>query len=82
MFSAGLTSHFSIKSQKNNRICHTIFYLTTCWSFVDAGPLWLLTYKQQSLAYSKMFYLLWSHAEYRTVLFIYCYYNVGTTVMA
>ena len=28
---------------------------------MDVGPLWLLSYKQQSLAYSNMCYLLWSH---------------------
>ena len=27
---------------------------------MDAGPLWLLSYKQQSLAYCNMCYLLWS----------------------
>ena len=45
--------------------------LTTCWFSVDAGPQWLLSYKQQSLAYYNMCYLLWSHVEYRIVLFIY-----------
>ena len=32
--------------------------LITCWSSMNAGPLWLLSYKQQSLAYSNMCYLL------------------------
>ena len=78
MLSAGLTSQFSIKKvRKLNRICHTIFQaftgfviLTTCWSSVDASLLCLLRYKQQSLAYSNMCYLLWSHVEYRIVFII------------
>ena len=40
--------------------CHTIF---SSWSSVNAGPLWLLSYKQQSLSYSNMYYLLSSHVE-------------------
>ena len=36
--------------------------------------MWLLSYKQQSLAYSNMCYLLWSHVEYRIVFFIIIYY--------
>ena len=53
-------SDFSLqhkKVTKLNWICRTIFssfyricHLTTCWSFVDAGPLRFLSYKQQSLA--------------------------------
>ena len=45
--------------------------LTTCWSSVDSGPLWLLSCEQQSLEYSNMCDLLWSHVEYRIVFFIY-----------
>ena len=37
---------------------------------MDAGPLWLLNYKQQSPTYSNMCYLLWSHVESRIVFFI------------
>ena len=44
--------------------------LVTCWSSADAGPLWLLSYKEQSLAYSNMCYLLWSHVEFRIVFFL------------
>ena len=73
-------SDFSLqhkKLRKLNRICRTIsqaftgiVILTTCWSSVDDGPLWLWSYKQQSLAYCNMCYLLWSHVEYRIVFFI------------
>ena len=52
-------SEFSLqhkKVRKLNRICHTFFQaftgfviLTTYWSSVDASPLWLLSYKLQSL---------------------------------
>ena len=73
-------SDFSLqhkKVRKLYRICHTIFssfyricLLTTCWSSVNAGPLWLLSYKQQSLAFSNTCYLLWSHVEYRIVFII------------
>ena len=74
-------SDFSLyhkKVRKLNRILSHIFQtftgfviLTTCWSSVDTGPPLLLTYKQQSLAYSNVCYLLWSHGEYRIVFFIY-----------
>ena len=78
MVSAGLTSHFSIKKSETKQDCHTIFssfytrsvILTTCWSSMDASPLRLLSYKQQSLAYFNICYLLWSHVEYGIVLFI------------
>ena len=36
------------------------------------SPLWILSYKQQSLAYSNMCYLFWSHVERdKIVFFIY-----------
>ena len=38
--------------------------------YLHTSPLWLLSYEQQSLAYSNMCYLLWSHFEYRFVFFI------------
>ena len=38
---------------------------------LHAGPLWLLSYKQQCLAYSNMCYLLWSHVEYSIVFFYF-----------
>ena len=37
---------------------------------MDASFLWLLSYKQQSLAHSNMRDLLWSHVEYEIVFFI------------
>ena len=60
MLSAGLTSHFSIKSQKTKQDFVVQFFqaftgfviLTTCQSSMDAGPPWLFNYKKQSLAYS------------------------------
>ena len=69
-------SHQLVRKLDTN--CGTIFSrfyrtcnLTTCWSSVHAGHLWLLSYKQQSLAYSNMCYLLRSHVEYRVVFFFY-----------
>ena len=46
--------------------CHFNYMLVLCGCCL----LWLLSYKQQSLAYSNMFYLLWSHVEYSIVFFI------------
>ena len=79
MLLAGPTSQFSMKRSENYTGFVVQFFqaftgfviLTTCWSSVDAGPLWLLSYKKQSLAYSNMCYLLWSHVEHRIVFFIY-----------
>ena len=75
LLSVGLTYHFSIKSQKTNRICCTIF--SSCCRIcrfnnmlVLCGYCLLLSYKQLSLAYSNICYLLWSHVEYRVVFFI------------
>ena len=71
-----------IKGRKLNRICHTSFQaltaftgfviLTTCWSSV------VVEYKQPSLAYSYMCYLLSSHVEYRIIFSVtdslrFCY---------
>ena len=79
MLSAGLTSHFSIKSQNTEQDFVVQFFqaytgfviLTTCWSSMDAGPPWLFNNRQQSLANSNVYYLLWSHVEYRIVFFTY-----------
>ena len=37
---------------------------------VTCCPLWLLSHKQQSLAYSNMCHLLWSYVEFRIVFFL------------
>ena len=69
MLSAGLTSHFSIKKSENYtgfvaqffQVFTGLVILTACWSFVDAGHLWLLS----------MYYLLCTHVEYRDLLFYF-----------
>ena len=44
-------------------------------SLLHAGPLWLLSYEQQSLAYSNKCYLLWTHVE---SLLVFSITNVPT----
>ena len=73
-------SDFSLykKVRKLIRICRTIFssfyriyHFNEMLVLLDAGPLWLLSYDQQSWAYFNVCYLLWSHAEYRIIFSIY-----------
>ena len=42
---------------------------------MNACLLWLLSYKQQSLAYSNICYLLWSHVEHRIDFFSKPFHN-------
>ena len=46
------------------------------------GPLWFLSYKQQSLAYSNMCYLLWSHVECGVIFFISLFWTFEWTLIS
>ena len=75
--------------RKLNSICRKTFFTLFRFSHFNymlvlyvCLSLWLLNYKQQSLAYSNMCYLLWSYVGYRIVFLFQCNFLVDLPLFA